>query len=135
VLRFTYVESSREPLVLIWGDRNDMRTLLYLLRKIPLIPPETTLAELGCHAQKGENVILKFCEINGKGMRKIKGTSGTFQWELDRGCTTLFTELVEVLTSSDNAHQYLDCGLGDQITVKVSCSEYPDNFLTKFKQK
>lgn len=129
MLRYAYLEFSEDPTVLLWGDQNDMHALAGLLRGVPSIRTESSLAKLGCHAQIGETVFVKFCESAARGMKRVEGKDGTFQWELDRDHSILFVELVEVLASSDQGHQYLECGSSDEITVKASCCEYPDHFL------
>jgi hypothetical protein len=129
MLRFAYLDSSHDPTVLLWGDQDDMRALVSLLQGVPSLRTESLLAELGCHAQIGETVFVKFCETGAQGMRKVEGTEGTFRWELDRDHLILFAERVEVLASSQQGHKYLEIGTSDEITVKASCCEYPDNFL------
>jgi hypothetical protein len=129
MLRYGYLETSAEPWVLLWGNQNDMLFLADLLRKIPTVGTGRALADLGCHAQTGETVLLKYCEIGAQGMRNVEGKENAFVWELDRDHVNLFVEMVEVLASSGHGHQYLEYELGAEITVRVSCNEYPDDFL------
>lgn len=63
--------------------------------------------------------------------------SWLFSWKLNHECLewTLrpqsaddFAELVDVLAApGKSGHQYLTCGVTDEITVMVSHGEYPEN--------
>lgn len=129
MLRHAYLEASLGPWVLLWGDQCDMRALADLLRKFSPAGTNSSLADLGCHAQTGETVFVRYCETEARGLKRVAGKDGTFLWELDRDHAILFAEMVEVLASSGHGHQYLECGTSDEIAVNASCCEYPDDFL------
>lgn len=129
MLRYAYLDSAEDPSVLLWGKQDDMRALAVLLRGIPSIPTKSTLAELGCHAQTGETVIVRPCDTGAGGMTKVEGRGGVFLWKIDQHHSNLFAEMADVLASSNQGHHYLECGSRDEITVKASCCEYPDDFL------
>lgn len=129
MLRYGYLETSLEPWVLLWGDKNDMAFLADWFRRFPSNETSGSLANLGCHAQTGETVTVSFREAGARGMTKVKGRKRAFHWEIDRDHADLFAELVETLATSGRGHQYLEHGSSDEITVNVSCCEYPDDFL------
>lgn len=50
------------------------------------------------------------------------------EWTLRPQSADDFAEMVGVLASSGNpGHQYLNCGVTDEITVMVSYGEYPED--------
>lgn len=81
----------------------------------------------------------EFCEhVDGKTisvrMRANRRDTGMrlnhegLEWTLRPQSVDDFAELVDILAAPDKSgHQYLTCGVTDEITVMVSHGEYPEN--------
>lgn len=131
MLQCAYLEESRPPRILLWGDQTDMRAFSENLRKVPSNSTKVSLGELSCRPLKGLVILVQFCKAGALGMKKVTGEEGTFLWSLDQNYIDLFAEMIETLSSSPQGHQYLDCGTWDDVTVCVSCGEYPQDFVVE----
>jgi hypothetical protein len=111
------------PTVLLWGDTAGLRALGDFLRKLLVVPGAMTLGAF-CEAVDGKPVSVR--------MRANRRETGMrlnhqgLEWTLRPQSADDFAELVSALASSGKSgHQYLTCGVTDEITVMVSLGEYP----------
>ena len=113
------------PTVLLWGDTAGMRALSDLLRKMLVVPSAMTLSEF-CEAVDGKTVTVRMrANRRNTGMRLHHDG---LEWTLRPQSADDFAALIDALAASGRSgHQYLTCGVTDEITVMVSHGEYPEN--------
>jgi hypothetical protein len=113
------------PTVLLWGDIAGMRALSDLLRKTLVVPSDMTLSEF-CEAVDGRTVTVRMrANRRDTGMRLHHED---LEWTLRPQSADDFAALIDTLAASGKpGHQYLTCGVTDEITVMVSQGEYPEN--------
>ena len=123
-LRSAYFEFSSGPTVLLWGDAAGMRALSDFLRKMLTASSAMTLGEF-CEAVDGKTVRVR--------MRTNRRETGMrvnhegLEWTLRPQEADDFAEMVNALAApGKSGHQYLSCGVTDEITVMVSHGEYPE---------
>jgi hypothetical protein len=79
--------------------------------------------EAFCEAVDGRTITVRaVCNQRDTGMRL---TRDGLEWRLLTDLTEDYAEMVDVLTSSESGHQYLEAR-GSNITVEVSIGEYPE---------
>ena len=102
-----------------------MRALSELLRKMLVVPSAMTLSEF-CEAVDRRNVTVRMrANRRDTGMRLHHDD---LEWTLRPQSADDFAALVEALAASGKSgHQYLICGVTDEITVMVSQGEYPED--------
>ena len=113
------------PKVLLWGDAAGMRALSDFLRKTLVVPRAMTLGEF-CEPVDGKTITVRMrANRRDTGMRlNHKG----LEWTLRPQSADDFAALVESLAASGKSgHQYLTCGVTDEITVMVSHGQFPEN--------
>ncbi len=113
------------PTVLLWGDAAGMRALSDLLREMLVVPSVMTLSEF-CEAVDGRTITVRMrANRRDTGMRL---NHQGLEWTLRPQSVDDFAALVEALAASGKSgHQYLTCGVTDEITVMVSQGEYPED--------
>jgi len=111
--------------VLLWGDAAGLHALSDFLRKMLTASSDMTLGEF-CEAVDGKTIAVRMrasrrdtgMRLNGEGL----------EWTLRPQSADDFAVLVDALASSaKSGHQYLACGVTDEITVMVSHGEYPED--------
>ncbi|MGB7693336.1 MAG: hypothetical protein WBM12_10730 [Pseudolabrys sp.] len=125
-LRSTYTATlNGGPKVLLWGDAAGMRALSDFLRKMLIVPRAMTLGEF-CEAVDGKTITVRMrANRRDTGMRL---NHEGLEWTLRPQSAADFAALVEALAASGKSgHQYLTCGVTDEITVMVSHGEYPED--------
>jgi len=128
MLRFGYLDSQFDPTALFWGDETDLRALAKSLGDFVENLKPLELSSQVLHAQTGHTLSLTPARSDSVGFVRSRGGNG-FEWRLTAELAQKFILIIEELASSDKAaHNYLDCG-GDELTVRVSLREYPDDFL------
>jgi hypothetical protein len=113
------------PKVLLWGDAAGMRALGDFLRNMLVVPRAMTLAEF-CEAVDGKIITVRMrANRRDTGMRL---NHEGLEWTLRPQSADEFAALVEGLAVSGKpGHQYLTCGVTDEITVMVSHAEFAEN--------
>ena len=113
------------PTVLLWGDAAGLSALSVFLRKMLIVPGAVTLDDF-CEPVDGRTITVR--------MRANRRDSGMrlnhedLEWTLRPQVADDFAELVGALAASEKSgHQYLICGVTDELTVMVSHGEYPEN--------
>jgi hypothetical protein len=122
MLRSAYFQDFKGgPKILFWGDASSMRELAKLLNASSVGSGPLVLNSF-VEAVDGKTITIR-AVTKPSGMQ-ISGND--FQWALDPETMTEFAELVDALAESTRpGHQYLTCGVDDEITVMASCGEYP----------
>lgn len=113
------------PKVLLWGDLVGMHALGDFLREMLVVPRAETLSSF-CEPIDGKNITVRMrANRRDTGMR-LK--TGGLEWTLRAQSADDFAALLDTLATSGKAgHQYLTCGVTDEIMVMVSHGEYPDS--------
>ena len=113
------------PKVLLWGDAAGLHALSTFLRKMLIVPCAMTLGEF-CEAVDGKTISVRMrANRRDTGMRL---NHQGLEWTLRPQSADDFAELVDALAASGKSgHQYLTCGVTDEITVMVSHGEYPED--------
>jgi hypothetical protein len=125
-LRSAYSASfNGGPTVLLWGDAAGMRALSELLRKMLVVPSDMSLSEF-CNAVDGRMVTVRMrANRRDTGMRLHHED---LEWTLRPQSADDFAAIIEDLAASGKpGHQYLTCGVTDEITVMVSHGEYAED--------
>jgi hypothetical protein len=125
-LRSAYSETfNGGPTVLLWGDAAGMRALSDFLRKTLIASNTMTLSEF-CEHVDGKTISVRMrANRRDTGMRL---NHEGLEWTLRPQSADDFAELVDVLAApGKSGHQYLTCGVTDEITVMVSHGEYAEN--------
>lgn len=129
MLRFGYLPSDFNPMVLMLGEAEDFRALAGTLRWFARSPAELALNDLDfCRAAKETRIILS-CEADASGgLHALSGAEHAFAWKLDPSLALDCAERVEALTSSNDpaGSETLDAG---EIPLKLSRGEYTEDFL------
>jgi len=113
------------PIVLLWGDAAGLNVLSDFLRKTLIAPGAMTLSDF-CESVDGRTITVRMrANRRDTGMRL---SHEDLEWTLRPQAADDFAELVSTLAASGKSgHQYLTCGVTDEITVMVSHGEYPEN--------
>lgn len=123
-LRSGYFQKlNGSPKVLLWGDLDGMQALGDFLRRMLVVPRAMTLSSF-CEPVDGRKIIVRMrASRRDTGMRL---NSHGLEWTLRPQSADDFAASVEALASSGRSgHQYLACGVTDEIMVMVSHGEYP----------
>jgi len=133
MLRYGFLPSDFNPMVLFLGEAEDLRRLSEVLRRFSASPAEIRFDDLDfCAPADGTAIVLK--EAAGPGGMRRSGEGGVFHWTLDAAQAAEFAERVEGLAAPDRpaGAEMLGPDAPDErdgIPVKVSRGEYTDDFL------
>lgn len=113
------------PTVLLWGDAAGLNALSDFLRKMLIASGAMTLSDF-CEPADGRTITVRMrANRRDTGMRL---NHEDLEWTLRPQVADDFAELVGALAASGkSAHQYLTCGVTDEITVMISHGEYPES--------
>jgi hypothetical protein len=114
-----------DPTVLLWGDAAGLNALSDFLRKMLIACGAVTLGDF-CEPADGRTITVKMrANRRDTGMRL---SHEDLEWTLRPQSADDFAAIIEDLAASGKpGHQYLTCGVTDEITVMVSHGEYPEN--------
>lgn len=117
------------PKYLFWGDAEDMAHLMEALAAASNGARSRSLRDVPDSLSVDGSAVLLETVAEDVGLWRDARDGDLYHWQLSEESWTMFAELVESLTHCSPkrpGHQYLDC-LGDnEITVMISCGEYPD---------
>jgi hypothetical protein len=100
-----------------------MRHLIAVLEKILPAGGEFLMSGF---MNDAPNLVLRSA-MESRGLHRRQDT--LFEWILDPQTVADFRDKVQVLATANRpGHQYLECNTADEITVTVSCNEYPDRW-------
>ncbi len=122
MLRSAYFDDFKDgPKVLFWGDGEAMRELADLPRA-GSIGKELVSLDSFSEPIDRRSIVIELASRS-FGMRP---RGEYFRWGLDSETMLEFAQMVEALADASEAgHQYLECGVKDEITVMVARDEYP----------
>ena len=130
MLRYSFLPSDHNPMVLMLGEEPDMRMLSELLRRFSRSPQDVNLSAAYGFAVSDTEITLSAGEHD-LGMHVVSRNDKILRWTLDSSTAELFAELVEELAEHDlkSGSERLICGDYREIPVKVSRGEFTDNYL------
>ena len=129
MLRVGFLPSDFNPMLLMLGEADDMRSLAGVLRRFARDPSEVSLQELGFCAGARTHVTLT-AQPGPLGIQPAS-SAGSFLWRLDPAKANEFAEQIDRLALPSRAagSEMLECTTEEEIPVKVSRGEYTDDFL------
>ncbi|GEM_PF-1340401 len=129
MLRIGYLASDYNPMMLMLGEAEDFRALAGVLRHFARTPVDTRLDTLGfCRPYRTR---LTLTASDGPPGIQPEGLD-EFVWRLDPPRAGGFAGQAENLTGPGvvAGSEMLECGIGEEIPVKLSRGEYTDDFLS-----
>ena len=131
VLRYSFLPSDFNPMVLMLGEAQDMRTLSELLVSFAQSAGEMSLAAAKGFAQSDTQIMLTGPDNEQLGMRLLSPQQKILYWALNSSTAMLFAEMVHGLGDSNqkSGSEKLLCGYYPEIPVKVSRGEFTDDYL------
>jgi len=128
---FTYIKDAYEPVVLFFGDPGGFSEFAKFFRFCSQkINENFNLEEYSMFVCGDVRIVLKILP-KPNGMKK--NSDNFFEWGLSLNECEMFAKEFDIFASSDKQtafHQYLDCGLLDDVVVKVSINEYLPNMFS-----
>ena len=128
MLRFGFLPSDFNPMVLMLGEADDWRALAAAVRDFARAPAEVRLEALGfCAAAKDTRILLSPASDASGGLHRLPGTGHAFAWRLDPVRAIGCAERIEALTDQERpaGSETIE---GD-VPLKLSRGEYTDDFL------
>jgi hypothetical protein len=135
MLRYSFLPSDFNPMVLFLGDADDLRRLSDVLRRFSANPTEVRFDDLDfCASADDTSIVLKGSGAP-NGMRR-SGEGKAFQWTLDAAQAEEFAGLVEELAEPSRraGSEMLGPDAASEssgIPVRVSRGEFTDDFLLR----
>ncbi len=118
------------PKVVLWGEAADMQRLIDVFAAAANDEGSSYLSDLlDCVSVDGSVIEIETLP-EPTGMKRDSADPSLFHWGVDQDGWYAFVEQLEPLTrcsSQKPGHQYLRCLADSEITVIVSCGEYPDD--------
>jgi hypothetical protein len=126
MLRFGFLPSDFNPMVLMLGEADDLGALAAVLRDFATAPREMRLETLGfCAAAKGTRLMLAPGE---GGLHRVGSDHDAFAWSLDAARALDGAALLEALAAPDRPAGSVLLEEG-AVALKVSRGEYTEDFL------
>ncbi len=133
MLRYGFLPSDYNPMVLMLGDVDDLRRLGATLRAFAADPGEKAFDDLDFAVpDAGTRIIMRVAREQ-RGMRR-PGADAPLEWHLSPEAARGFADQIEVLTAPDcrSGSEMLGpdaVNVREGIPVKVSRGEFVDSFL------
>ncbi len=130
MLRIGFLPSDFNPMLLMLGEPEDLRTLGGVLRQFARDGGTTRLDELAFCAARGTRVMLTD-DAGPPGLHAVPDAADAFVWRLDTKRAVAFAEQVDDLAAASRkaGSELLECTQEEETPVKVSRGEYTDDFL------
>jgi hypothetical protein len=131
VLRYSFLPSDYNPMVLMLGQAQDLQALSELLATFAQSAGETSLGGAKSFAPSDTQITLTAPDHEQLGMRLLSPRQKILRWALEPSTATLFAKLVHELAEPEqkSGSQKLLCGDYREIPVKVSRGEFTDDYL------
>lgn len=130
MLRFGFLPSDFNPMVLVLGEADDFRALAAVLRGFSRAPAEISLHELGfCAPAKDTRITLRPATDASGGLHALEGAENEFVWQLDSASACASVGLIEALIHADRPAGSETIEAGD-VPLKLSRGEYTEDYLT-----
>jgi hypothetical protein len=132
MLRIRFLPSDFNPMVLMLGEAEDFRALAGVLRYFSRDPIDTRIDRLA-FCRPGGTALTMALAHGPSGVARHPADPDAWLWRLDPDRAAGFADLVESLSAPDRlaGSEMLECGLDDEIPVKISRGEYTEDFLTQ----
>ncbi len=129
MLRFGFLPSDFNPMVLMLGEAEDFRALSAVLRGFARAPAELALHDLGfCQAARETRITLLPTSNASSGLHVLPGVGHAFAWRLDSAQAVVCAERVETLARADRPAGSEAFEAGD-VPLKLSRGEYTEDYL------
>ena len=130
MLRVGFLPSDFNPMLLMLGEIEDLRALAGVLRRFARDPSDLRLDMLAFCAG-GDTEILLTASPGAPGVSAMPEAAGCYVWRVTPELAAGFAGMVEALAEPGRlaGSEMLECGLEEEIPVKVSRGEYTDDFL------
>ena len=130
MLRFSYIPSDFHPMMLVFGEAEDLRQLAALLRIVAR--GETIPLEAASFSARSDTSVLVAAEGGPPGLVALDATAKRFRWTLDAAAAEAAADLVGSLAdparkAGSEVIQFDP--MGNDIPIKVSRGEFADDFL------
>lgn len=130
MLRFAFLPSDFNPMVLMLGEADDFRALAGVLRGFSRAPAETRLHELGfCAPGKDTRITLRPVTDASGGLHALQEPGNGFAWRLDSASAAASAGLIEALINPERPAGSEMIEAGD-VPLKLSRGEYTEDYLT-----
>lgn len=132
MLRIRFLPSDFNPMVLMLGEAEDFRALAGVLRYFARDPIDTRIDRLAFCLPGGTALTVALAHDT-QGVTRHPADPDAWLWRLDPDRAADFADLVESLSAGHRlaGSEMLECGIGDEIPVKISRGEYTDDFLMR----
>jgi hypothetical protein len=129
MLRFGFLPSDFNPMVLMLGEAEDLRALAAALRDFARQPTEMQLNPLAfCAAANGTRIALVPSTDASGGLHRLPGPGHVFAWHLDPARAAAFADRIDGLADPACRAGSETLEEGD-VVLKVSRGEYTEDFL------
>ena len=129
MLRFGFLPSDFNPMVLMLGEAEDFRALAAVLRRFSRAPAEVALHELGfCQPARQTHITLSPAKDASGGLHARSGPGCFFAWRIDAARAAACAELAETLIDADRPAGSEMIEAGD-VPLKLSRGEYTEDYL------
>lgn len=130
MLRFGFLPSDFNPMVLMLGESEDFRALAAVLRGFSRAPAEAAMHELAfCAPAINTRITLLPTHDASGGLHAREGSRSGFAWQLDATSAAAAAALVETLTCADRPAGSVTIEAGD-VPLKLSRGEYSEDYLS-----
>ncbi len=128
MLRFGFLPSDFNPMVLMLGEADDLRALAVVLRGFARAPAETPLGTLAFCAAVNRTRLVLLPATEALGLAPLQGDGHDFAWRLDPASAERCADSIDALIQPDrpSGSEVLEEGA---VALKVSRGEYTDDFL------
>ncbi len=128
MLRVRFMPSDFHPLILILGDRSDLRRLAQVIDRFASTGEDFLLDTVA--APRGTHIRLTGSS-RPYGLWAGDAVDECFDWRLDHELAATFRDRILDLCADENASgsETLECGVLGELPVKISHGEFTDDFL------
>jgi hypothetical protein len=132
MLRFAFLPSDFDPMILFLGEAPALRSFAQLLRSFARENSDIDLEQFEGLFTADQTRIRLTGSTDSIGMHRVAGTGRSFIWRLEAWHAEAFADMVEALAEpACKAGSVLLEAAHGEIKVKVSIGEYTDDYLTE----
>lgn len=130
MLRFGFLPSDFNPMVLMLGEAEDLRALASVLRGFARTQEEVRLEALAfCAAANETRLALVPAADAQAGLHRLAGPGWPFAWPLDPERASRCADAIDALAQRDRAAGSELLEEEGDVALKISRGEYTDDFL------
>jgi hypothetical protein len=132
MLRYAYLRSDYHPIILILGERDDLRQLAADLRAFAAgnLDGETLARHQPTAPDTAATLVFRR-QNSPRGAHADSREQSRFEWGLNAAVAQDYADLVDQLATGPepSGSTILETGAPDEVPVKVSLGEFTDDFL------